>query len=176
MNKQKIDRIVKSLKNQGYTDGGINNRLKKEEIKENEEKNQKRVKEIIIDITWNKSKTWNYCPRVSARVKFIDGSYQHDNGLYYTGGCGYDKESTVIARIFNKYLKYKLWEIEDNQDKIRDRPYGISLDYNYGPHYNGGVGVNCYYEISKFIGGKLESITHDKNYDIYKFTMDNLDK
>ena len=171
MSGAKMNSIVDRLTKQNYTGRQIINRLKKEDTTEQMEKNQKKIKSIEISIEWKKSRTWGNCPRASAKIEFADGSYKYDDGLYYASGCGYDKESTVIADIFNNYLKYTLWEIEGNVDKIEKKPYGIRLNYDYSPCFEGGVGTSCYYSISEFIGGKFTHITSGKTFDVYKFEM-----
>src|SRR6185369_3283149 len=70
------------------------------------EKNQKPVSEIHLSIEWKKSRTWGRNPMLTAKIKFQDGSWERANAT--CSGCGYDKESTVIADIFNRYLKYTL--------------------------------------------------------------------
>lgn len=47
----------------------------------------------------------------------------------------------------------------------------ITLFY---PHFNGGVGMSCYYRIAEFLGGKLEQIANAKMYDKYVFTFKNV--
>lgn len=136
------------------------------------EKNQKKVKSIRIAIEWKKSKTWGHNPSCEAYVVFQDGSSQ-SSPTFRCSGSGYDKESTVIADVFNMYLKYKLWEIPAAEFESKDRdviPYGIHLYSKDRPHYGGGIGTNCYYDISKKIGGKFESIAHGKTFDVYTYT------
>lgn len=165
---QKMERLIQGYKKEGYTERRIKNALAKEEAKEQAQRNQKPIKEITITIEWKKSKTWGATPKAEARVSYQDGTYAHKDG-YTCSGCGYDKESTVIAQIFNEFLKYKLWELEGQE--VVNKPYGISLNYDYYPYYDGGIGTNCYYRISEFIGGKFQCISSGKSFDVYKFTM-----
>jgi phenylpyruvate tautomerase PptA (4-oxalocrotonate tautomerase family) len=133
------------------------------------EKAQKPVKKITISIEWKKSATWGANPHCTASVHFKDGSYE-DSPVYKASGCGYDKESTVIADVFNAYLKYKLWEKPEVDEKA---PYGLYLrgrgDNRY-VSYNGGVGTNCYYNIAEYIGGKFTRVATGKTYDAYTYT------
>lgn len=87
------------------------NRIKKELARIEIEKNQRHVKSLTITIEWKRSYTWGMNPNASVEVEYASGDsrFYHDSG-FKASGCGYDKESTVIAEIFNKYLKYKLWE------------------------------------------------------------------
>ncbi len=129
------------------------------------EKNQKPVKQITITIEWSKSRTWGSNPHASAAVEFADGTYEHADG-FTCSGCEYDKEITVIAEIFNKFLRYRLWEIEDFSKK----PYGICL-WDKGRYYSGGIGTSCYNSISVFIGGEFTSIASGKGFDVFVFKM-----
>ena len=155
----------------------------KELVEIESQKKQKEVKSLNIIIEWKRSYTWGNNPNATAEVSYKDGSFERRDG-YSCSGCGYDKESTVIAKIFNDFLRYKLykkliWEDSINGEKT-DHPYGV---YYYGgkvkeklesgyiskPSFNGGVGTSCYYKIGKFIGGKFENIASGKTFDVFKY-------
>jgi len=121
------------------------------------EKNQKPVKSLAITIEWKKSRTWGNVPHASATVGFHDGTYARSDG-FTAGGCGYDKESTVVAEIFNKYLKYKLYILPMTEK----RPYGMYRDF-----FGGGIGMRAYESIAKTIGGELKSVASGKTFDVY---------
>ena len=82
----------------------------------------KTSKKIMMTIEWKKNRTWGNCPRIYADVYYHNGSY--DQIESYASGYGYDKESTVMADIFNCTLKYKL---RRNEHRIKESPYGISF-------------------------------------------------
>jgi hypothetical protein len=127
------------------------------------EKNQKPVKEIRFSIEWKKSRMWGYNPHLVAECYHKDGTYTRVEAK--ASGCGYDKESQVIADAFNVLLKYKLYEHDEvNEDKM---PYGVRIGSYKG--YSGGIGVSCYYSICEFIGGKFEKVASGKTYDAYKY-------
>lgn len=128
------------------------------------EKNQKEVDSITINIEWKKSRMWGHNPKCEASVRFKDGSFEH-SPVYTCSGCGYDKESTVIADVFNEYLKYKLHKIGE----VKEHPYGMYLRPDWKT-FNGGVGTSCYYRIAEFIGGKFENVGSGKTFDVYKYT------
>jgi hypothetical protein len=132
------------------------------------EKNQKEVREITINIEWVKSRMWGYNPKCTATVRHKDGSFSY--GSATASGCGYDKESTVIAEIFNNFLKYKLYrELKQTEQDRRDgMPYGIYISQYR--HFSGGIGTDCYYSISEAIGGKFEKIASGKSFDAFKYT------
>lgn len=154
-------------------------KLAKELARIEAEKNQKPVKSIDITIEWKRSKTWGSNPNCEARIQYKDGSFDN-SPVYKCSGCGYDKESTVIADVFNDYLKYKLWALSDEQIKgghgsmdSGSAPYGVT---NYSKNYRnfaGGIGTNCYYAISEYIGGKFEHVTGGKTFDVYRYTDNN---
>lgn len=143
------------------------------------EKNQPEVKSITITIEWKKSRTWGANPHAKAEVHFKDGN----SGPWKTGflradgftcsGCGYDKESTVIAEIFNRFLKYKLYRelipvdtwLNGEKGKL---PYGIYTG-NWRS-FAGGIGTDCYYSIAQAIGGKFDHVASGKTFDVYKYT------
>lgn len=147
------------------------------------QKNQKAVKELVITIEWRKSYTWGNNPHAEAEVTYKDGTFERRDG-YTCSGCGYDKESTVIAEIFNDFLRYKLYQKHNLASTINgektNHPYGV---YYYGgelgekhesgyigmPSFNGGVGTSCYYKIGEFIGGKFENVASGKTFDVFKY-------
>jgi len=132
-----------------------------------QERAQKRVKSLLITINWYKNRYWGNCPRASVNVEFKDGSSTYRDG-YGATGCGYDKESTVIAAIWNDFIKYKLY-----RKRPGEKPYGCSV-FNkgdkWGPHFDGGVGTSCYYKIADYIGGKFENVEGRKTSDVFKYT------
>lgn len=139
------------------------------------EKNQKPVSDITFSITWKKSSTGNN-PTCKAKIRHTDGTCSYATSK--AGGYGYDKESTVIADIFNSFLKYTLWKLDFSKiansrpTKTKNPlPYGIHCYSDNRPHFGGGIGVNCYYAISEAIGGKFEQVASGKMFDVYKFTM-----
>lgn len=153
------------------SDRKIANRLKKEEAIEIAQKKQKPVKSITVTVEWKKSPTWGNCPTASADINFVDGSFKRTTERYYASGCGYDKESTVVAELLNDYLKYKLWDLEGKFDDTMTRdikPYGIRLSFDYSPYFEGGVGMSCYYSIMEFLGGKLTHVASGNKFDVYR--------
>jgi hypothetical protein len=126
------------------------------------ERNQKPVKSLYLSIEWKKSRTWGANPHLEARAEHYDGTQSHFNCT--ASGCGYDKESQVIADAFNDLLKYKLYQL----DATKEQPYGLRCGDYKG--YSGGIGVDCYYKISEAIGGTFKRVASGKTYDAYTFT------
>lgn len=115
------------------------------------------VKRIELDITWKKSRTWGYCPHCEYEVWMQDETFHH--GTTSASGCGYDKHSTVIANVFNKFCKGMAWR-KRNSSKVA--PYGIchvgkGADKSWPPYFEGGIGASCYPAIVKYLGGEMES-------------------
>lgn len=137
----------------------------KELAKIEAERAQKPVKSITINIEWKKSRTWGNNPRCEAAVHFHDGTFER-SPVYTCSGCGYDKESTVIADVFNAYLKYKLHKSGMVE---AEKPYGMrcTADWKY---YEGGVGTSCYYRIAEFIGGTFKNLASGKTFDVYEYS------
>lgn len=148
------------------------------------EKNQKPIESMTVTIEWKKSRMWGHNPTAEAEIRFKDGTFKR-SASYNCSGCGYDKESTVLAYAFNDYLLYKLYTKRKWTDSINgektNHPYGVYYysgktgeTYESGhitkPRYNGGVGVSCYRDIGKFIGGKFEKIASGRTFDVYKYT------
>lgn len=140
------------------------------------ERNQKPVKTITISIEWKKSRMWGYNPTCEAKIEFKDGSFERSE-TFTASGCGYDKESTVIASVFNAYLKYKLWNLGitvpdkggNGSLSNNNTPYGIHCYTDNRPHFGGGIGTNCYYDIAKFIGGVFEHTANGNSFDVYTY-------
>jgi hypothetical protein len=127
-------------------------------------KNQKPVNKLTITIEWKKSRMWGHNPHMQAKCEHKDGTITYYNST--ASGCGYDKESQVIADAFNELLKYKLYKLE--AEPLENIPYGMETKRYKA--YSGGIGVNCYYKISEAIGGKFEQIASGKTFDAYTYT------
>lgn len=154
-----------------YTDRRIKNALAKEQASIDAKRNQKPVKVMTIKIEWSKSKTWGSNPYADADISYADGSCG-SVGCFTCSGCGYDKESTVVADVCEASLSYLLYRkmAEGLPDK-NDIPYGVHLSPGDKPYFSGGVGMSCYYRILEFLGGKLEHTASGKSFDVYKITI-----
>ena len=130
--------------------------------------NQPRIKVITIEIDWKDSKNYGLCPRATAKWVAVDGTTGVTSS--YVKGSGYDKLSTVVANCLNQVAKGMLWAKRRTYIRV---PYGIGniKDNDFSPYFMGGVGIDCYYHIAKFLGGKLEHVASAKSYDKYVFTF-----
>ena len=159
---------IREVENNGGKEKAIINRLKKEDNMINGYIYQKEVERVRIEIEWKKSRTWGANPHATAYVHYKNHDYEILTAT--CSGCGYDKESTVIAQIYNKIFKYKLYKIQKNAAKKKKNPYGIYWS-EFEPYFEGGIGTSCYYAITKYIGGKFEDVAHTKHDDIYNIIM-----
>jgi hypothetical protein len=66
--------------------------------------------------------------------------------------------------VFNVALKYKIYQMPEGAEL----PYGIRNDVYKG--FSGGIGVNCYYDIAKAIGGEFKRTATGKTFDAYTYT------
>ena len=125
------------------------------------------VVRLRIHVQWKKSATWGRNPHAHYSCHFQDGTYQ--SGDETCGGCGYDKESTVIARIFDSCVSGMLWRKTRKKSSLKDKPYGVNM--GWFPNFEGGVGTNCYITITKWLGGQWERVDYGKDYDSYEITF-----
>lgn len=126
--------------------------------------NMRPVQSITIQIEWKKSRVWGRNPHAVASVAFHDGTFEMSK-TYKASGCGYDKASTVVADIFNEYLKYKLLE----PGLPAERPYGVHVNEKFA-FFDGGIGISAYRAISEYIGGKWHEVANGTNFDVYTWT------
>jgi len=133
------------------------------------------VKEMKIVVDWKPSRMWGMNPHCEAQVWFENGNYEN-SPVFKASGCGYCKLSTVVADVFNHYLKNRLWQILPFVTDKDALPYGIrmskdkdgKIDY---VNYSGGVGINCYtHGIAEFIGYKMETVHSGKTIDVFRLT------
>jgi hypothetical protein len=158
---------IKDLQDEGKGKRAIINKLIKEDEKITEYKNAKHIKDMTITIEWKKSRTWGANPHAQIKGHYIDNSYFYDNNDFTCSGCGYDKESTVLSQIFNKYFRYQLYKIKKNNKKAKGLPYGANIDTKFNPYFEYGVGTNCYFKLVQFFGGKMQHVASGKMFDTY---------
>jgi hypothetical protein len=125
------------------------------------------VKRLRIHVQWKKSATWGRNPHAHYSCHFQDDTYA--SGDETCGGCGYDKESTVIATIFNQCCSGMLWRKAHKRGGLKNKPYGIYE--GYFPNFDGGIGTNCYVSITQWLGGQWERVDSGKDYDSYEITF-----
>jgi hypothetical protein len=142
-------------------------------------KHQKRVEEVkaqpkleslTITIEWKKSRMWGSNPYATGEARTTEG--MRLVGTATASGCGYCKGSTVIADLFNQFLRYKLYDSAVLARLAIEKPYGISLtkhENKYLSRFDGGIGEDCYPDISKAIGGTWKRLANTKSVDVYEY-------
>ena len=137
-----------------------------QERKKNEGYRQKAeqpdVVRMEINVEWKRSSTWGQNPHAYWHAELANG--RRLSGHETCGGCGYDKESTVVAEIFEQACIGMLWRMRKTKKK---EPYGCTVKDTWFPHFSGGVGMSCYFSIVEFLGGKMERVASGKTYDNY---------
>jgi hypothetical protein len=144
-------------------------RIKEELNKITSVNNAKDVKHVKIVVEWKKSAMWGNNPTAEIWVTYKDSTSD-----FFTsgsiGGCGYDKESTAIAKALNQcngllkpmYLKRNKKPNTDNREI-----FGYGSGYGIKPYFEGAVGTSCYYSIIESIKGKFEKQASGKTFDVY---------
>jgi hypothetical protein len=123
------------------------------------------LNEFTISIEWKRSRTWGNNPTAEASINrnsYTSGSI---------GGCGYDKESTAVAKVINQseeFLKM-MYLVKDANIETSNRDlFGYGSGSGILPRLEGGVGVSCYNRIFNKIGYEFKGIAHGKTYDCYQ--------
>lgn len=121
---------------------------------------------IRIDIEWRKSRTWGMLP--SADV-WAGGCHTEAR---LTGGCGFDKESTVTADCFNDNPAFaRIVAICAYLDSLDNaKTYGYYFDY-CGARFEGAVGFDCHRTIIERAGYELTGQFHPSTADGYRFRL-----
>ena len=161
---ERIKSIIAGSKKKSYR--GIKNEISRANSEYEAIATEPRLKEIEINIEWNKSRTWGYCPRATAYYTTFTGKYGKVSA--YATGCGYDKASQVVADCLNQIGRGMIWARRKTRKPI---PYGINISKDYIPSFKGGVGMSRYYDIAKFLGGKMEHTADAPTFDKFVFTF-----
>lgn len=90
-------------------------------------------------------------------------SFMDSNGKFHsveggpTSGGGYDKYSTVSARMMNSRPEF-LKLLFDARAKKKTLPYGVQLRAGvpWYPYWEGGVGIECHYDVLKAMGYEVK--------------------
>jgi hypothetical protein len=133
-------------------------------------KAQPELESLTITIEWRKSRMWGWNPYATGEAITKEGYRMV--GMAKASGCGYCKRSTVIADLFNQFLRHKLYDQKVISGLCKSKPYGIRLrevGKNWLSYFEGGIGEDCYSDISKAIGGTWKQIANAKHVDVYQY-------
>ena len=127
---------------------------------------QRKVKRLDIIITWSRGSMQAMQTQAEANIEYIDGWGSLETSK--TGGWGYDKESTTMAELLNKAIRYMIVDKKEN----KKAPYGVTIRNDiFNNRFNGGVGVSCYYSIIKYLGGTMKNTVNTKTSNVYTITF-----
>ena len=139
-----------NLKHNYKTERGYLNHIRKEEEKYQQVFTTPDLERIEVSIEWKRSRTWGNCPTAEMRAWDKNGNFYTHKA--HASGCGYDKGSTVLAECLNTCIRGMIYRKRKAiQSKKIKTPCGINSWLNC----EGGIGISCYYEIAKFLGGKM---------------------
>jgi len=126
---------------------------------------------IKISVDWKKSSMWGMNPHAEVRLCLNNYDIRVETYAKATvGGCGYDKESSAVARALNDLLPMKKL-LMDNWTNGQQEclGYGISQwSQNTMPLFDGGVGMDCFVDAINKIGYECTEM-HSKTFDGYEF-------
>lgn len=127
------------------------------------------IESINITVEWKKNRTWGSNPSATIQVNYTKGI----RDTFYSGsigGCGYDKESTAIGKALNQCdaLLKLMYAKKDKKAKLNNRDiFSYGSGYGLLPYFEGGVGTNCYYDIFKAIGLKMQQTANGKSFSVW---------
>lgn len=124
------------------------------------------VKTIKIKIEWRRSSLYGYNPHARYWCTFADGTTKY--GEHTCSGCGYDKASTVVSKVFNDCCTGMLWKKRHSKKEL---PYGVR--FSWKPYFEGGIGVECYRSICAFLSkkGQLNHVAWSETFDQYEIIL-----
>lgn len=100
----------------------------------------------------------SYQVRGTINFRTTGGRYHSVEGGPTSGG-GYDKYSTVSARMMNDRPEFRKL-LMDARAKKKTLPYGVSLNIGkpWLPYWDGGVGIECHVDVLKTLGYDVKYI------------------
>lgn len=132
--------------------------------------------DVKITIEWKKSRMWGSNPSAECWYTYTDTMGIEQSGCVSSGsigGCGYDKQSTAVAKCLNQIdeVLKPLYTLKDKALLNRDITNRELLGYGSGswllPTIEGGVGVSCYPVIFEKIGFVFKCVASGKSFDVY---------
>lgn len=131
---------------------------------------------ISICVEWKRSATWGYNPTATVNTG-------HERATGAASGCGYDKESSVIASALNQcdsvlkaLYSYKESQLatglsDESSTACTGRDNRNIVGYGAGyaaiPYFEGGVGASCFWDILRKCGFATRGNHSGKYADFY---------
>jgi hypothetical protein len=131
------------------------------------QRTQKPVSRINVSIVWRKS-VYGWSPRAAATLIYTDNTTKHTGSVYYAGGCGYDKISTVLADVLSDSILYRIHQKMDAGGAVI--PYGV---YEHKGRYTigGGYGLGTVKTIVEWLDGSMEHLVNEKTFDFFSLNF-----
>lgn len=116
---------------------------------------------ITVTVEWKLSRPWGKNPHAVAR-----GEKRRTESR--ASGCGYDKESAVIAGALNQNPE-ALRILYDHAEAGGLFPYGVGFLAGV-PYFAAGCGVTCFYPIFEACGYEFNTVAHWSTFDVHEIT------
>ena len=129
-----------------------------------------------ITIEWKRSQMWGSNPTAEMTYSYTatDGETHHRRVTGSSiGGCGYDKQSTAAAEVLNQCpeaLKPLYQKRNEHLDGSNRDIIGYGSGYGMTPHFEGGVGVNCFRSIFEGLGYTWVCVANGKAFDVFQIS------
>lgn len=128
------------------------------------------VKSIDLRLEWRRGSMQALQCKASAKITYQFGYEYTETG--YTGGCGYDKESTAAGRVFTdcQQLRRELCLLAEKAlqaGQTYEKYIGYGSGYSLIPYFEGGVGLNCHLRILEKLGFTCKNVYSDKKSDVW---------
>lgn len=122
---------------------------------------------IEIAVDWSKNRYWGANPTASIAWTDTAGEWHNVEKCGHASGCGYDKHSTAVAAALNNCFYNLLFAAR--RKNMKRKPYGIS-NYSGRLWFEGGVGMECYYNVFEWLGYTLEHAVNRQTFDLWRVT------
>lgn len=134
------------------------------------------VESIQLSTEWKKNTTWGYNPTSTARIWTNAKAGRYFEATGTASGYGYDKYSAAAAHALNgskaiqkALLVCAVMDAQDSRKKGEPcHTYGYHLNA-WGIHFEGGVGITCFYNILRRAGFKVTAENETKNTSFVQF-------
>lgn len=135
-----------------------------------------KIDSIRVDVNWVKSSMWGENPTAEAWITYKNASGNTETEYLKSrsvSGCGYDKESTAVAKALNQseVLKANLYAYANrpmNNNKTLEQIFGYGSGYGILPSFSGGVGSNCYTSIFAKLKLNFRKTASGKMFDQFR--------
>lgn len=137
------------------------------------------LRDASVSVTWARSRVWGYNPTAEVWPGYATG---------HASGCGYDKQSAAVAealnatpsalRVLYTLAEKALEEGKSGRSATACTGYNWTAAICYGcgysvlPHFEGGVGVSCFWEAFSRAGYTVRTAGSGRLFDCYTITRE----